>query len=181
VGFLESLRDEFAGMRRRPDIPAGFLSEFTRLSPGLVGALAASRALVAFTRGAIEKEPVALEDLFADLESENVQIHSGAAGVSIPGERVLLRLALKALLDRARHGASSDAALRPGAGGGRLRLFLNEVPPPVGFLGAPIEEGPGTPALALGFVRRVVELHGGQLAVEETGPATRYPITLPLV
>lgn len=182
VGFLESLRDEFAGMRRRPDVPPWFLSEFTRLSPGLAGALAASRALVAFTRGAIEKEPVALEDLFADLESENVQIHSGAAGVSIPGERVLLRLALKALLDRARHGASDvRVPLRLAVEGGRLRLFLNEVPPPVGFLGAPLEEGPGTPALALGFVRRVVELHGGQLAVEETGPATRYAVTLPLV
>jgi hypothetical protein len=181
VSFLESLRDEFAGMRRRPDMPPWFLSEFTKLSPGLMGALASSRALVAFTRGTIEKEPVAVEDLIADLEDHSVQVHSGAAGASVRGERVLLRLALKALLDRARHGASGvRVPLRLAVEAGKLRLFVNETPAPVGFLGAPIEESPGAPTLALGFVKRVMELHGGQLSIEEADAGSRYAVTLPL-
>jgi hypothetical protein len=181
VGFLESLRDEFAAMRRRPDIPPWFLSEFTKLSPGLLGALAASRALVAFTRGAIEKEPVAVEDLVADLAEDEVDVRCAAGSASVSGERVLLRLALKALLDRARHGvAGMRLSLSIAVEAGRLRLHVDEAPPPVGFLGAPIEEGPGIPALALGFVQRVMELHGGQLSVEAAGVGSRYALTLPL-
>jgi len=181
VGFLESLRDEFAGMRRRPDIPPWFLSEFTKLSPGLLGALAASRALVGFTRGVIEKEPVAVEELVADLADAEADVRSEAGAASVAGERVLLRLALKALLERARHGATGvRVALRIATDGARLRCFVDETPPPVGFLGAPIEEGPGTPALALGFVQRVMELHGGELSVEPAGPGSRYALTLPL-
>jgi hypothetical protein len=181
VGFLESLRDEFASMRRRPDIPPWFLSEFTKLSPGLLGALAASRALVAFTRGRIEKEPVAVEELLGDLADEAVDLQSGGDAASVAGERVLLRLALKALLDRARHGSAGvRATLRLAVEGQKLRVLVDETPPPVGFLGAPVEEGPATPALALGFVQRVMELHGGQLAVENAGPGSRYVLTLPL-
>jgi hypothetical protein len=181
VSFLETLRDEFAGMRRRPDIPPWFLTEFTKLSPGLLGALATSRALMAFTRGSIEKEPVAVDELASDLEAENIQLQMNAPGAQLSGDRVLLRLALKALLDHARHGARGVAVpLRIAAEGGRLRLSLSEAPPPVGFLGSPVDDSPVPPGLAVGFVRRVVELHSGQPAVEEGGSGSRYSISLPL-
>ncbi len=181
VSFLESLRDEFADLRRRPGVPPWFLTEFSKLSPGLVGALATSRSLVAFTRGVIEKEPVALDEIVSDLENENVQIQSSAAGCSTPGDRVLLRLALKALVDQARHGMSDlRVPLRIGVEAGRLRLFLSETAPPVGFLGAPVADGRAAPGLAVGFVRRVVELHGGQFVAEEGAQGARYSVSLPL-
>ncbi len=179
VAFLEALRDEFAGMRRRPGIPPWFLTEFTKLSPGLSGALATSRALMAFTRGAIEKEPVEVDELVSDLEGDDVQIELLARGASVSGDRVLLRLALKALLDHARHGAKGvSVPLRIACEAGRLKVYLSETPPPVGFLGVPVDSVP--PGLAVGFVRRVVELHAGQVSVEQGGSGDRYEIGLPL-
>lgn len=182
VAFLEALRDEFAGLRRRPDIPPWFLSEFTKLSPGLLGALATSRALMAFTRGAIEKEPVDADELVSDLEGDGVQIQFATPVASVSGDRVLLRLALKALLDHARHGATGvSVPLRIASEAGQLRVFVSAPPPPVGFLGAPVDDTRAPAGLAVGFVRRVVELHGGQLSVEEDGAGDRYAISLPLV
>ncbi|HET7293485.1 MAG TPA: hypothetical protein VFM88_13755 [Vicinamibacteria bacterium] len=181
VTFLESLRDEFAAMRRRPDLPEWFLGEFTRLSPGLMGALATARALVAFTRGAVEKEPIGIDDLVADLEGDNVQIQCTASGASLRGDRVLLRLALKALVDQARHGVGTlGVPVRISGDEGRVHVFLSELPPPVGLLGAPVDGAAPPPSLALGFVRRVVELHGGRLAVETGSAGNRYAIALPV-
>jgi hypothetical protein len=181
VTFLEGLRDEFADLRRRPDIPPWFLSEFSKLSPGLAGALATSRALVAFTRGAIEREPVAVDEIVSDLQGENVEIQSSASGRATLGDRVLLRLALKALVDQARHGVSEQRArLQLAAEAGRLRVRLSGSPPPAGLPDVPLEGSVTTPGLALGFVRRVVELHGGELAADKSPGGPLYTLNLPL-
>jgi signal recognition particle receptor subunit beta len=179
VGFLEGLRDEFGAMRKRPDIPAWFLQEFVRLSPGLAGALATARALVAFNRGQIDKEPVELEDLISDIQDENVQLQRGVANATVMGDRVLLRLALKALIDQARGGSEVAIPVHIGLEAGRVRFVFSEAPPQVAVLGVPsAAPSSATPALALGFVRRVAELHGGVLGVEATSRGGRYTLTL---
>ena len=70
--------------------------------------------------------------------------------------------------------------MRITADGGRLRVFVNEMPPPIGLLGTPVDGAAAPPGLAVGFVRRVVELHGGSLAVEQGSSGSRYTIQLPL-
>jgi signal recognition particle receptor subunit beta len=182
VSFLESLRDEFGAMRRRADIPPWFLGEFTRLAPNLMGALATARAIVAFNRGAVEKEPVAVEDLVAELSGDEVEVRGDVPRVSVLGDRVLLRLALKALVDQARHGAAAvRVPMRISDDSGRLRLIVDEAPSSATLLGAPAEGAPASPtALALGFVRRVIELHDGSLSVEPGDSGNRYVIAVPL-
>jgi hypothetical protein len=178
VSFLEQLRDEFGGMRKRPDMPAWFLQEFVKLSPGLAGALGAARALVAFNSGQIEKEPVAIEDIVADIQGDNVQVQAAATNGSVMGDRILLRLALKALVDQARNSSEVAIPIRITSEAGRVRVSLSEAPPAIGVLGIETPASPTTPAVALGFVRRVAELHGGTLAVDETKAGTRYTLTL---
>ena len=181
VSFLESLRDELGAMRRRPDIPPSLLGEFTRLAPGLMGALATARAILAFNRGAVEKESVAIEDLVVELHGDDVELQGNISGMSVLGDRVLLRLALKALVDQARHAADAlRLPLRLAVEGGRLRISIDEAPSPVTLLGTPVGGTPSAMALALGFVRRVIELHGGSLTADVVGSGNRYAIVLPL-
>ncbi len=181
VRFLESLRDELGAMRRRPDAPPWFLGEVTRLAPGLMGALATARAIVAFNRGAVEKESVAIEDLVADLHGDDVEVEGNVSGASVLGDRVLLRLALKALVDQVRRGADAvRLPLRFAVEGGRLRISIDEAPSPVTLLGAAVGGTPSPMALALGFVRRVIELHDGSLTADVVGSGNRYAILLPL-
>jgi signal recognition particle receptor subunit beta/GAF domain-containing protein len=178
VGFLEALRDEFGAMRKRPDLPPWFLAEFVRLSPGLAGALASARSLVAFNRGQIEKEPVPLEELVADIQTEGVRVQLDAQG-AVSGDRVLLRLALKALIDQARGGRASGITVQVANQGGQVRFSLSEPPPAVEVLGGPSPAPHAPPgALALGFVRRVAELHGGSLRVDAAASGQRYALWL---
>jgi mutual gliding-motility protein MglA len=167
VGFLESLRDEFGGMRRRPDVPPAFLQEFVRLVPGLLGALSTTRSLLAFSKGEIQKESVSVEDLLRDLRTSGATIDVAPGLGAINGDAVLLRLALKAVADHARgaNGQAPPLHVRALAEGGRIRIA---------FSGAAATAGPD-----LGFARRVVELHGGLLAVEsESRDRSRYAISL---
>jgi mutual gliding-motility protein MglA len=177
--FLSALRDEFGAMRRRSDLPPWFLQEFVKLSPGLAGALASARSLVAFGRGELEREPLAIDELASDLSAEPVQMEvvGGASGVL--GDRVLLRLALKALIDQAGITAEGGVApLRVAFEGGLVRFSLSEAPPPIGVIGAPTETA-RPPVTALGFVKRVAELHGGSLEVAEASLGRRYTLVIP--
>lgn len=180
VDFLGSLRDEFGAMRRRGDLPPWFLQEFLKLSPGLAGALAAARALVAFGRGEVAHEPIAIDELAADLATEPVEVQVVGGATGVIGDRVLLRLALKALIDQA--GITADggvAPLRVTFGGGRVRFSLGEAPPPIGVVGAPSDALRPSPVASLSFVKRVAELHDGTLSVEETSLGRRYTLALP--
>jgi signal recognition particle receptor subunit beta len=180
VDFLGSLRDEFGAMRRRGDLPPWFLPEFLKLSPGLAGALASARALVAFGRGEVAHEPVAIDELAADLATEPVELQVVGGATGVIGDRVLLRLALKALIDQA--GITADGGVAPVRvtfGGGRVRFSLNEAPPAIGVVGAPSEPARTNPVASLGFVKRVAELHDGALTVDDSSGVRRFTLALP--
>ncbi len=171
VVFLESLRDEFGAMRRRTDVPPLILQEFVRLVPGLLGALSTARSLLAFSRGEIQKEAVSVEDLLRDLRASGATLEVAPNLGTIMGDTVLLRLALKAVADHARgsdgQGNGAPLQVRAIGQGGRIRIA---------FSGA---VAPAAAEADLGFARRVLELHGGALAVEAEGrERSRYAITL---
>ncbi len=180
VEFLGGLRDEFGSMRRRSDLPAWFLQEFVKLSPGLAGALATARSLLAFNNGEVEKEPVAIGDLAADLAHDKVEMRVVGGASHVLGDRVLLRLALRALFDQAAYGPDSLAVpVQVVLEGGRVRFSLIEAPPPNSVVGAPMAAVErGASPLGLSFVRRVAELHGGTLAVEEASGGRKFTLVL---
>jgi GAF domain-containing protein len=186
VAFLEELRDRQAKLRRRPDAPGWFLEEFARLSPSLSGALSTARSLLSFTRGEVHKENVELEDLLAELRAEGVAAELGPGASAVTGDAVLLRLALRALVEQARQarpleGEEPALEIRARAEAGQVRISVGNRE------GAPSEGFPLDPARAaarpnqdsLALVRRIAELHGGSLTLEGEGAApTRYTITL---
>src|SRR4029079_18583890 len=86
MAFLEDLRDQFASLRRRPDMPPSFQGEFLRLAPGLAGALTTARALLGFSRGEISREAVAVEDLVGELEAEGIPCQQESGAVAILGD-----------------------------------------------------------------------------------------------
>jgi nitrogen-specific signal transduction histidine kinase len=107
-----------------------------------------------------------------------MRVVGGASGVL--GDRVLLRLALKALLDHAAYGPDSLAVpVQVVLEGARVRFSLIEAPPLIGVVGAPMAtpEGDASP-LGLSFVRRVAELHGGTLTVEEDSVGRKFTLVL---
>jgi hypothetical protein len=186
VTFLEELRDRQGGLRRRIDAPAWFLEEFARLSPSLSGALGTARSLLSFSRGEVQKETVELEDLVAELRAEGIATHLGPGTSTVTGDAVLLRLALRALVDQAR-------LTRPAEGDGpaleiRARAEAGQVCISVGDSDAGAAQGlpldsarpaarPNEESLAL--VRRIAELNGGSLTLEgDDDVATRYTLTL---
>jgi signal transduction histidine kinase len=182
VTFLEELRDRQGLLRRRPDTPAWFLEEFARLSPSLSGALSTARSLLSFSRGEVQKETVELEELVAELRAEGVATRLGPGASTVTGDAVLLRLALRALVDQARLGEPEGSALeiqaRAEAGQVRISVTDREGEASEGF---PLEQA--RPALprneeSLALVRRIAELHGGSLTLERGGAAPRYTLTL---
>ena len=107
-----------------------------------------------------------------------MRVVGGASGVL--GDRVLLRLALKALLDQAGYGPDSlTAPVQVALEGGRLRFSLGEAPVLIGVVGEPTAAAGGGPSpLGLSFVRRVAELHGGTLAVEIGSAGRKFTLLL---
>lgn len=186
VTFLEELRDRQGGLRRRADAPSWFLEEFARLSPSLSGALGTARSLLSFSHGEVQKETVELEDLVAGLRAEGVATHLGPGAATVTGDAVLLRLALRALVDQVRltrpaegDGPALEIRARAEAGQVRISVGQSDAGAHQGFpLGAarPVAR-PNEESLAL--VRRIAELHGGSLTLEGDGDiATRYTLTL---
>jgi signal recognition particle receptor subunit beta/GAF domain-containing protein len=184
VAFLEELRDRQANLRRRPDAPGWFLEEFARLSPSLAGALTTARSLLSFTRGEVQNETVELEELVAELRAEGVATQLGRGASAVTGDAVLLRLALRVLVEQARQarpleGEEPDLEIEARAEAGQVRISVGNRE------GAPSEGFPLDPARAaarpnqdsLALVRRIAELHGGSLTLEGEAP-TRYTLTL---
>jgi signal transduction histidine kinase len=126
---------------------------------------------------------VELEDLVAELRAEGVATRLGPGASSVTGDAVLLRLALRALVDQARLGEPEGSALeiqaRAEAGQVRISVTDREGEASEGF---PLEQQ-ARPALprneeSLALVRRIAELHGGSLTLESGGAAPRYTLTL---
>lgn len=175
VGFLEDLRDQFATLRRRPDIPPWFLGEFLRLAPGLAGALTTARALLGFSRGEVAREAVSVDDLIAELQAQGISCQQGPGAGAVLGDAVLLRLALKALVDRARRSAARTpeaVRVQTAAEGGRLLITVIDD-------AAAADEG-ASAGTDLSFAKRVAELHGGSLGIEtREGVGSRLTLSLP--
>ena len=169
--FLEVLRGSFGTMRRRPDTPAAVSQELVGLAPGLAGALSTAKALLSFSRGEIEKEAVALQDLLGELRGPGVSVDVKPEVPSVLGSAPLLRLALRALVELiqgpARPGGLTPVQIEATQQGGRIRVTVAG-PTPSSPTGA-----------ALGLARRVVEQHGGTLTVQGEGPG-RYSISFTL-
>src|SRR5262249_51035675 len=124
VTFLLDLRDRLGAMRRQPDAPSWFLTEFASLSPSLSGALATARSLLAFSRGEVQREAVGVQELLTDLKVPALSVQMGPGVESVSADPGLIRLALRALVGYARGGsaAAQPVAVRARAaraGGGR--------------------------------------------------------------
>jgi signal recognition particle receptor subunit beta len=169
--FLEVLRGSFGTIRRRPDTPPAVSQEFVSLAPGLAGALSTARALLSFSRGEIEKEAVALQDLLGELRGPGVSVEVTPEVPSVLGSAPLLRLALRALVELiqgpSRPGGLTPVQIEATVQGGRIRVTVAG-PTPSSPAGAP-----------LGLARRVAEQHGGTLTVQGEGPG-RYSISFTL-
>ena len=125
-----------------------------------------------------ELEPVAIGDLAADLAADKVEMRVVGGASAVLGDRVLLRLALKALVDQAGYGPDGLAvAMQVALEGARVRFALAEAPVLIGVVGAPTARA-GASAIGLSFVRRVAELHGGMLAVEEASAGRKFTLVL---
>jgi hypothetical protein len=169
--FLEKLRERLGAMRRRPDAPIWFLSEFAEFAPPLGGALTTTRSLLAFSRGQIQKEAVPVRELLAELGEPARAAQVDPAVSAVAGDPVLLRLGLAALVDCAR-GEDQGPALGLSAvlANGRVRISVESAGGGARRRGDEAE---------LDLVRRIAELHGGTLTLEGTGaPGTRYTLSL---
>jgi hypothetical protein len=121
--------------------------------------------LQCFDQGQLERERVEVWELLASLGSDDVSVASGADNVIVAAQPVLLRLAMRAVIDATREQAAESAGvmgesasvveIHCAADGGRLVMRIGA-------------SGLVTP-LALGedprlvFAARVIELHGGRL------------------
>jgi signal recognition particle receptor subunit beta/signal transduction histidine kinase len=163
VGSLEDLRDRMGQLRRRPDTPPWFVEEFARLGPSLAGALAASRSLLAFSHGEVQREPLLMEEVLSEVRAERDQVQVAPGAETISGDPALLRLGLRTLLDHARAAGVAGAApleIRAAPASGRVLVSVTAHAPG----GEASAENSG--ALGLSLVRRIAELHGGSLQTE---------------
>jgi hypothetical protein len=168
VTSLIDLRDRLGTMRRRPDAPSWFVDEFADLVPSLAGALAAARALVAFGKGQIQHEAVAVPELISGLNATDAVVLVAPGADTVYGDPVLLHLGLLALLDQARALGGSNAPAIELLATAEDKSFRVRVSFGGGLRG-PSGSSPATAAptgLGLSLVRRIAELHGGSLGIE---------------
>jgi hypothetical protein len=157
VRSLVELRDRMGEMRHRPDAPPWFVEEFARLAPSLASALSVGRSLLAFSKGEIEREPILVEDLLAELRSDQVTVRIAPGAETVSGDPALLRVAIWTLLDHMRGmGGNVPVEIRAEVGGGRLLLSVGLPTHAAGTVSSP-------PGLGLNLARKIAELHGGSL------------------
>ncbi len=160
VRSLVELRDGLGEMRHRPDAPPWFLEEFARLAPSLASALSAGRSLLAFSKGEIEREPILVEDLLAELRSDQVTVRIAPGAETVSGDPALLRVAVWTLLDHVRGmGGNVPVEIRAEAAAGRVLLSVGLPTHAAGTASPP-------PGLGLSLARKIAELHGGSLGTE---------------
>jgi hypothetical protein len=160
VRSLVALRDGLGEMRHRPDAPPWFLEEFARLAPSLASALSAGRSLLAFSKGEIEREPILVEELLAELRSERITVRIAPGAESVSGDPALLRVAVLTLLDHVSGlGGNVPVEIRAEAAGGRVLLSVGLPTHAAGTASPP-------PGLGLSLARKIAELHGGSLGTE---------------
>jgi hypothetical protein len=173
---LVMLREHLGQLRRRAEAPGWLLEQSALAAPLLAGALASARSLQGFLRGTVEHEPLQLAELTEDL-TPGLAVSVGPGADLVSGDPALLRVALRALIESLRGeegGAHPALGLRATVDAGRVRLDLSDAfLVPAQPLGAQPPEGP------LGLARRIVEMHGGSLHVEQDAAgAVRFSVYL---
>lgn len=171
---LEALRDGLAAVRSRPDAPGWLREDLARLAPALAVPLETGRAVLAMSRGRLEPESVALDDLLDGLDVEGLELRLGPDADTVACEPPLLRAALTALAENARAAAGGAGAvwLTAEAEGGGLRLEIRAAATGAAAPAPPrraVERGAG-----LAMAERVAELHGGRLEVADGGRAVLH-------
>ncbi len=174
---LVKLREQLGSLRRRQDAPIWLLEQSAQAAPLLAGALGAARSLLGFTRGNVEHEPLRLDEITEDL-APALELHAAPGADVVSGDPALLRIALRALIDALRgpdNGrAPAPLRLRALADAGRVRL---DVPEQAMLPAAPL--GPATADGPLALARRIAEMNGGSLHVEQDAAgATRFSLYL---
>lgn len=162
VRAIEELRDRLGEIRKKPDAPPWFVTQFTELAPALGSALADGRSLLAFSRGEIHRDSVFVEDLLAELHTPDVTSELDPTAETVSADATLLRVALRAMADELRTragGHTAGLAIRTRGEAGLVHVTLRLLEPPAE--GAPRAAPTG---LGIGLARRIAELHGGTFA-----------------
>lgn len=130
----------------------------------LAGALGVTRSLLSLSLSQVRREPTRLADVVADLgaRSESVSLDG-----TVLADRVLLRLALRALLDL------GDASLRVSLDGERALFTVSTAGSDV------VRPDALETRLGRALARRVAELHGGALLATSTPTETRFVLAVP--
>lgn len=161
VGALVDVRDRLGEMRGRPDAPPWFLEQFARLAPSLATALSSGRSLLGFSRGEIEREAIVVEDLLAELRGAAVVVQVRPGAEVVCGDRALLRVALRALVEHVRADAAAPVELRVEPADGRVLFSVGSAASAPGSA-RPLASG----GMGLSLAQRIAELHGGSLTIQ---------------
>jgi signal transduction histidine kinase len=159
ISSLEDLRRTISDLRRRPDVPVWLPAGLAQMTPSLGEAVALARALASLETGVLEDEVVDVAELLVQVTTDKVRVEMGPGVTMAYANPTLLRLALEALIDRARRQGGPDriVEIRSALRGHRVALR-------VGVMGA-VASLPDAD-LGVALARKVAELHGGTLGAE---------------